>query len=357
MNIINDDNFAFKEKKDIGKLELLKILFKKILSDNKIDVAEKSLFVKFKTAFDINDTIYSSILAETIEEIKQNGNIFSGESAPDANGREYKTTIYREAYYQMLCNGVISAGENQLLTILGKVLQLGEDAEYDAVVSAGSMIIIEVDRFIKAGNYNYALILLNSFKPDKPNYREYFKTAYLLCKKRGGNSAGEFESNFIKKYFIANIPWEALYYHARLIDTGDGYEKKIEYLNVSFEAAETNEEKHLSLFQIAFCYHIGNEYEKALRIYNDAEKYDDSDSDTAANIISCFLSLKMYKNALEYIDKKIDRFNHNAYFLNNCAIVFLKNGDKNKAIDFFKKSIEIDPYYKDAQVNLQKLGV
>ena len=355
----NKDN-----NKDIDKIELLKILFKKLLSDNKIDGAEKILFNEFKTAFDISDQKYSQVLAETVSDIKDNGNVFSGDGNLDENGREYKIAIYREAYYRMLLNGKISENENELLVELNKILKLSEDAETEAVLAANAIIIEDALKCINSKNYNGALTLLLSFEPDKKQYLRYYQTAYSLFKNADGGAlkslesakspAEEFENYFLKNRLKEKTSWEALYYHARLIPAGkDGTRNK--RLLEALDAAEDDGKKHLTYFQIAFSYQAQKEYQKALDNYLTAEKYDNSDADTAANIISCCLNLKKYEDAIKYAAEKIDKFYGSAAFLNNCAIAHLKSNDKTFAKELFNKALTADPDFCDARINLSKI--
>ncbi len=367
MNDITTHNNDLKnngQSKDIDKIELLKILFKKLLSDNKIDGAEKILFSEFKTAFEINDQKYSQVLSETVNEIKENGNVFSGDGNLDENGREYKIAIYREAYYRMLLNGKISESENNLLIELNKILKLSEDAETEAVLAANAIIIKDALKCINSKNYNYALTLLLSFTPDKKQYLLYYQTAYSLFKNAAGvalkalksvkNQAEEFEDYFLKNHLKEKAPWEALYYHARLIPAGKDGARNKRLLEV-LDAAKDDGQKHLTYFQIAFGYQADKEYHKALENYLTAEKYDGSDADTATNIISCCLNLKKYEDAIKYAAEKINKFRGSAAFLNNCAIAHLKNNDKTLAKELFNKALTADPDFSDARINLSKI--
>ena len=368
MNDINThDNNNIKNSlydKDIDKIELLKILFKKILSDNKIDGAEKVLFAEFKTAFEISDQTYSQALSEAVNEIKEKGNIFYNDGNLDENGREYKIAIYRQAYYCMLLNGRISENENNLLIELGKILKLSEDAEGEAVLAANALIIDETVKCVESKNHKDAMKLLLSFTPDKKQYLRYYRTAYSIFKNAGDSvfaahdpgkgPAEEFEKQFMAGRFKEKAPWEALYYHARLIPAG-GDSARNKRLLEALDAAEDDGKKHLTYFQIAFCFQIEKNYHKALENYLIAEKYDDSDADTAANIISCCLSLKKYEDALKYAGDNIDKFSGSAPFLNNCAIAHLKNNDRARAKELFNKALAVDPDFYDARTNLSKI--
>ncbi len=369
MDHIKEDTMMEKNKNnnehaDIDKIGLLKILFKKLLSDNKIDGAEKILFGEFKTAFDISDKKYSQVLSETVNEIKENGNVFSGDCNLNENGREYKIAIYREAYYRMLLNGKISESENDLLIELNKILKLSEDAETEAVLAANGNIIEDALKCVDSKNYNDALKLLLSFTPDKKQYLRYYQTAYSIIKKSGGGAlkagesfkspAEEFENYFLKNRLKEKAPWEALYYHARLIPAGKDGQRNKRLLEV-LDAAENDGQKHLAYFQIAFSYQAEKDYQKALDNYLTAEKYDGVDADTAANIISCCLSLKKYEEAVKYAAEKIDKFCTSAAFLNNCAIAYLKNNDKERAKELFNKALAVDADFCDARINLSKI--
>jgi len=225
-----------KKTNDIDKIELLKILFKKLLSDNKIDAAEKSLFGEFKVVFDIGDRIYSGVLAETIEEIKKSGNVFSGGTTLEADSREYKISLYCEVYYRMLFNGRISESENELLKGLGRALKISEDAEYEAVLAAEERIIGDALKYIDKNEYTQARELLLAFGPDKKHYGGYFRAAYKLfkeCPDTAGRAAEEFRERYLKNVFKGQPPWEALYYYARLAGGRDA-EKSEKLLREAF---------------------------------------------------------------------------------------------------------------------------
>jgi tetratricopeptide (TPR) repeat protein len=354
--------------KDIDRIDLLKILFEKLLGDNKIDGAEKTLFAGFKAEFGISDAKYSEVLAETVAEIKEKGNIFTGGCNLDENGREYKISIYREAYYRMLLNGKITEGENDLLIGLNKILKLEEDAESEAVLDANAMAVDEAAENISAKNYNAAAALLEAFTPDKKHFRRYYQTAYSLFKNRAaassaaasGDSAAREAADEFEKLFIAGkpnekaAPWEAFYYHARLVPLSE-FEKREKCLNAALEAADDEEKKHLAYFQIAFSYQAVKNYEKAAEFYSLSEKHDDGDADTAVNLISCLLSLKQYDRAKKYADEKFEKFSASAAFINNCAILHLKLNDRGRAAELFKKALAVDPGFADARVNLSKI--
>lgn len=346
-----------KKKNDIDKVELLKILFKKLLSDNKIDSAERTLFGEFKAVFDIGDRLYSGVLAETIEEIKKSGNIFSGDASLEADSREYKIAVYGEVYYRMLLNGRVSEGENDLLKGLGRVLKIGEEAEGEAVLAAEARIISDASKEVDEKNYAQARTLLFSFSPDKKHYSGYFRAAYKLfkdCPDFGGRAAEEFHDRFLKNAFKGQTPWEALYYYARLEGLRD-VERSEKLLLEAFEAADSAEKKHLTYFQMAMANQVSLKFERALEYYMEAEKHLDNDCDTAVNILSCFISVKKFELAESYVAKKYDKFSGDARFLNNCAIVYSKLKNVQKAAELLKKAITSGPRFVDAHVNLINL--
>lgn len=350
--------------RDIDRMGLLKILFKKLLGDGRIDAAEKTLFAEFKREFGISDAQYSGALAETVAEIKAGGNVFEGPESLDENGREYKIAIYREAYYRMLLNGRISESENELLIGLNKILGLAEDAEGEAVLAAREMVVAEAEKNIARKNFRAAEGLLLAFQPDEKHCGAYYRAAYMLCKGKAsedppaGASAKppdvEFEELFMRRGGVRPACWEALYYRGRLAPvSADGRREKL--LNEALEAAADDGQRHLSYFQLAFGRQAAGDYEKALEYYAEAEKYDGGDADTAVNRLSCLLSLKRYEQAEKYAAGRLEKFSSSAAFINNCGIARLRTGDREGAAGLFKKALAVDPEFSDARANLSKI--
>ncbi len=341
----------------LDKYGLLRIVFLKLLEDQKIDMAEKKLFAKFREVFDIPEKKSAEILRSVIEEIKSAPSKTSDLLDLESESREYKKRLYSEILFKTLVDGRITPEENELIIKISDILDITEDLEGECIALAHQKIIEAAKIFSADNAHDQAFAALLSFRPEKNEKPYYYKTAFKLFKNSKHTSAGEkYEELFIKSLREEEICFEAVFYLVKLTPDKDLAlkEKRIQDL---FEKAVTPELKFQAFFEAGRFFQSGNKLEKAFENYSNAFKLDQGDADTAVNLLSCLISLKKYEPAEKFAAENLEKFKKDPRFLNNFAIILNKLKKNPDSASLLIKAIELKNDFVDARKNLINLYI
>jgi len=99
------------------------------------------------------------------------------------------------------------------------------------------------------------------------------------------------------------------------------------------------------------------EYEKAIELCLKAIEIDPDYGNPYNDIGSYYIHLHKFKEAIPYLEKALQakRYEARHYAYYNLGRIYERTGEWYKAIEYYKKSIEIDPSYLIADQALKKL--
>ncbi len=341
----------------LDKYGLLRLVFSKLLEDQKIDLAEKKLFAKFREVFDIPEKKSAEILKAVIEELKSNPPKFSGVTDLETESREYKKCLYAEILFKSLIDGRITSEENELIIKISDILDITEDLESECIAIAHQKIMEAAETFSSNNAHEQALTALLSFKPEKNEKPYYYKTAFKLLRNlKQAFAAEKYEELFLKPLKEEQICFESLFYRVKLTSDKDFALKEKYILDLS-EKALTAQQKFSLFFEAGRFFHSNNKFEQAFENYSNAFKIEPGDADVAVNMLSCLISQKKYIAAENFAAPNLENFKRDHRFLNNFAIVLNKLKKKSDSASLLIKAIELKNDFIDARKNLIELYI
>lgn len=130
------------------------------------------------------------------------------------------------------------------------------------------------------------------------------------------------------------------------------------YIDRAIELAKAKVERlgdYKDWYKLGVTYYYSGNYEKALESFNKALTYDENSSDALFRIGKIYRRLQQNDKAIEYIKKSIevDTDNRNAIYHEDLGYIYEAIGECDKAIEEYMKVME---YEDDAQDNYQNIG-
>jgi Putative Zn-dependent protease, contains TPR repeats len=97
------------------------------------------------------------------------------------------------------------------------------------------------------------------------------------------------------------------------------------------------------LLKKGFEFQKNNNFKEALKIYNELIVQDEKNSQLLLFLGTLHLQINKNEQAKNYLELSLDIDKNNIIATNNLALVYEKLEKKDKAINLFKRSIEISP--------------
>ena len=125
--------------------------------------------------------------------------------------------------------------------------------------------------------------------------------------------------------------------------------------NVSYSLLDDvlidNDQKIEMLRKIAGVYYQTKDYEYALKTYNKILKESPNDQEAQYMIGVIYITSKKYKEAIDHLEKQIDRYPNNYHGFNNLAWLYATADDKKfrdaeKSLDLSLKALALAPFDK-----------
>ncbi|MCK9562994.1 MAG: tetratricopeptide repeat protein [Bacteroidales bacterium] len=135
------------------------------------------------------------------------------------------------------------------------------------------------------------------------------------------------------------------------------YDKSIQYYNKAIEKGYENIAVYGAIMNSQ---KNSNDTAAAIKtIQTIIEKYptDSSTVEYIKELVNLYLGLKQYDEALEYLNKALEKEPNNTNFLLNIAILHETSGKTETAIEYYNKTLEIEPKNLGANANLGLLYV
>jgi predicted Zn-dependent protease len=157
---------------------------------------------------------------------------------------------------------------------------------------------------------------------------------------RSANEAYSLESN---NYWIAD-------HLASLYIDNSNFENASEIYSSMASLNPRDEDVH---YKAAYCYLKSGNTNKALGILNNLENQMGIKEEISQKKFDIYIGIEKPKKAIKELEKLINRYPENTQFIYNLASYLMQTGDKDKADEWFKKILDIDPEHKSAQLALQ----
>ena len=109
------------------------------------------------------------------------------------------------------------------------------------------------------------------------------------------------------------------------------------------------------LYKIGFILYQLKDYKNSIEALEDALKGDDKDSAIYALLASNYRALKNYQKASFYIKEALYLEKDNPIYHFNYANILLDLNHKEEAKEEYKKALELNPNFKEAKEELEKL--
>ncbi|HPR61860.1 MAG TPA: tetratricopeptide repeat protein [Prolixibacteraceae bacterium] len=129
-------------------------------------------------------------------------------------------------------------------------------------------------------------------------------------------------------------------------------EKGITILSQSFDKNPQNVEL---LFELASLYSTMRNYDNALKQYNSILSKYPQNYEALKQSARIRLNMQQWSQVISIYEILETNYLPEEEFLNNKAIAYIQIGDYRRALEYFERLIEMDPYNKDAIYNRNRL--
>ncbi|OGI03863.1 MAG: hypothetical protein A2104_06890 [Candidatus Melainabacteria bacterium GWF2_32_7] len=189
----------------------------------------------------------------------------------------------------------------------------------------------------------------------KDNRKDNTKSQYYLARYYG--QKGEYKAAIDILNKLINNKQEESYIYELLGD----YYFHLNQLNdarLSYQTAlKLNKKSSKSLVGLGNILKKEGKYKGSLNEYLKAEKFDPEYPDLILSIANAYKLLSQEEIAYKYFDKLLN-FDNNNYFANyNIGLMHLNSGKADKAEEYFKKALSVNPNYSDSWLQLAKVEI
>lgn len=203
-----------------------------------------------------------------------------------------------------------------------------------------------------------ALMIANHSIHNYPNdFNMLFARAQILLQMKKNNLAKNDIDKIIESDSI-NYQYNVLLaqYYSSLVDRTLYYGQKKKALKLLFESYNNNNEDVDVVFEIASFYMSENDFENAEKYYNQILNNFPANYEALKQKAKIKLSKQLWDEAISIYNQLEAVYLPNEEFYNNKAIAFIQVGNYAKALEYFDKTIALNPNNKDAVFNRNRLS-
>ncbi|MBN1926290.1 MAG: tetratricopeptide repeat protein [Prolixibacteraceae bacterium] len=211
--------------------------------------------------------------------------------------------------------------------------------------------------YVNLNQYDKALQILNQLIKEYPNdYGLLLSRAQVFLNKKNFISARK-DIDFILSIDSTNYRYNDLLaqYYLTQDNSRQYYFKKTDNLKLLQHTYNKNNQNIDILFEMASINMSLNDFQNAQNQYNRILSYFPDNYEALKQIAKIKLNMQQWDEAIVIYDRLEKNYLPETEFYNNRAIAYIQKGDYRKALEYFNKTIELDPNNKDAVFNRNKL--
>lgn len=212
--------------------------------------------------------------------------------------------------------------------------------------------------YMQINRNDESLQILNQLIKEYPkdNNNLLFSRAQIMMSNKNFESAKKDIDHIISKdstdfkyrkllaqYYLAQGNKRLYYFHNKEV---------IRLLNNMYEK---NKEDVITLFEMASMYMSINELKSAETLYDIILGYFPNNYEALKQMAMIKLNMQRWNDAILIYDQLESNYPPEEEFYNNKAIVYIQTGNYSKALEYFDKTLELNPNNKNAHFNRDKL--
>ena len=213
------------------------------------------------------------------------------------------------------------------------------------------------DTYVNINQNNEALQMVNQLVKERPNdYDLLFSRAQILLKMKNFEMAKKDIDFLVSKD-------SSIYKYNRLLaqyylNQGN---KRLNYFQIKnnlqllHDMYDKNNEDVEVIFELASLYLSLGDLKNSENWYNIILSYFPDNYEALKQKAMIKLKMQLWNDAIVIYDQLESNYPPEEEFYNNKAIAYIQNGNYSKALEYFNKTIELNPNNKDALFNRDKL--
>jgi GWxTD domain-containing protein len=146
---------------------------------------------------------------------------------------------------------------------------------------------------------------------------------------------------------------EQLYEYGRMLEEYGSSSHAIDYLLRAFKADPANVEIRFTLSDI---YIKTGDFQKALQVLELLQVNDPDNPRMLENVAESYVGIQEYGKATKFLERLRVQRGDSTELLNLLAECYRQSGKSEKAIEIWKKSLELDPQQEHVLINIKKLA-
>jgi tetratricopeptide (TPR) repeat protein len=212
--------------------------------------------------------------------------------------------------------------------------------------------------YMQLNRFDESLQILNQLikeNPDNNNNLRFSRSQIMLSLKDFDSAKKDID--YIVAKDSTNYKYRKLlaqYYYSQ----GDKrlyYFQNKEVVRLLQNTYSKNKEDIESLFELAFIYMSLKEFQNSDAVYNSILKNFPANYEALKQQARIKLTLQQWGEAIAIYDQLERNYPPEEEFCNNKAIAYIQNGNQQKALEYFDKTLELNPNNKDAHFNRDRL--
>jgi len=211
--------------------------------------------------------------------------------------------------------------------------------------------------YMKLNKTDEALQVINQSIREHPDDNDLLYTRGQILLQQKKNDLAKRDIDKIMSKDSTNYQYNVLLtqYHFNQGNKRLYYFQKMKSLQILNELFEKNREDVSVIFEIASIYMSSNDFQNAEKQYDFILANFPGNYEALKQKAKIKLNLQQWNDAISIYDQLEDNYLPEEGFCNNKAIAYIQIGNYSKALEYFNKTIEINPNNKDAIFNRNKL--
>ncbi len=217
--------------------------------------------------------------------------------------------------------------------------------------------ILIAGAYLKLNQYDNALNIVNQSLKEKPDIEDmlYIKTQILLKRKEFAAAKREIDAWLAKDSLDTKFNELLGQYYLSQGNNRLYYAQQQKSLQILTNHYNKNKENVEAVFEMASIYMAVKDFQHAEQLYNIVLSNFPDNYQALKQLAVIKLNMQQWNDAISMYDRLEENYPLEEGFCNNKAIAYIQMGNYDKALEYFNKTLKINPNNKNAVFNRNKL--